>query len=100
VLLLIDYLLFTIVSDDLTKFLAVCLPRPHEDGEISVETNTCFKSFFFALANDLRNIKKQFVDYSLNSGVFARCDAIEDRAHFDSLSYLCVSLAYSFIWDL
>jgi hypothetical protein len=52
---------------------------------------------FFPITDDLRNIKKQFADYSLNSGVFASPDAIEDRAHFDPLSYLCLSLAYSFI---
>jgi hypothetical protein len=64
--------------------------------EISVERNICFKKFF-PITDDLRNIKKQFADYSLNSGVFASPDAIEDRAHFDPLSYLCLSLAYSFI---
>ncbi|GJN25599.1 hypothetical protein PR202_gb13445 [Eleusine coracana subsp. coracana] len=59
---------------------------PHEYGEISEERNTCFKKFF-PIADDLRNIKKQFADYSLNRGVFANPDAIEDSAHFDPLQW-------------
>ncbi|GJN23720.1 hypothetical protein PR202_gb11393 [Eleusine coracana subsp. coracana] len=59
---------------------------PHEDGEISEERNACFKKFF-PIADDLRKIKKQFADYSLNRGVFATPDAIEDRAHFDPLRW-------------
>jgi hypothetical protein len=35
----------------------------------------------------LRTIKKQFADYSLNRGVFANPDAIEDRAHFNQLQW-------------
>ncbi|GJN07302.1 hypothetical protein PR202_ga25122 [Eleusine coracana subsp. coracana] len=83
-----DDRLFVIVRYYCQQWLSEVPGRipPHEDGEISEERNAYFKKFF-PIADDLRKIKKQFADYSLNRGVFATPDMIEDRAHFDPLQW-------------